>query len=340
MFNLLNSSNNAFVSAAQIEISVHISASVNSESQNTNTTEPDSNIQVTLSQHGCGAIMDSTENCKHEVSKSKYNDVENHYEMVHSILIKLQSIHGIVRSKESSNALAEILAALSKAFADPSDVNCREVKKGISDHGMKWILSSTEEIIRAISPISSCWLYDRSDRMRLRTLKSRLKALVIAHINGNSSPVVIESFVKLLKDISKASKVMKRNIKTTTVILKGKRYHDLWSRLFTAKSVRDLIPDSGKVESCALCFLTEITSKINFAFFSSCQHIFCRPCILEWMNINQSCPVCQQPMMDLSTRDEFVSFKRRQFKMEDKIRRRALRAARKSSRCTKKEMKD
>ncbi|AVR29744.1 RING-finger-containing E3 ubiquitin ligase [Three spot gourami iridovirus] len=42
-------------------------------------------------------------------------------------------------------------------------------------------------------------------------------------------------------------------------------------------------------ETCAVC----LGGIAQYAVLSSCDHVFCVPCILEWMPIQTKCPLCK-----------------------------------------------
>lgn len=54
--------------------------------------------------------------------------------------------------------------------------------------------------------------------------------------------------------------------------------------------------------TCAICLAPLRRPRVN-----SCQHMFCRVCIHDWMNNGgRSCPTCRQPLSELTSADASV----------------------------------
>jgi len=48
--------------------------------------------------------------------------------------------------------------------------------------------------------------------------------------------------------------------------------------------------------SCAICL--EELSTVKYITKTSCNHYFCTPCLLEWLHLKKSCPMCMKELFN------------------------------------------
>lgn len=58
------------------------------------------------------------------------------------------------------------------------------------------------------------------------------------------------------------------------------------------KPSTDYEDDPSNLSECAIC-LEEFGDKVSCRVFPNCKHMFHMHCIIGWIGINQTCPICR-----------------------------------------------
>lgn len=188
-------------------------------------------------------------------------------------------------SREKLGALVRGTSACIETYClHRSCCEIKRVKENIKPKVIDLILACTETLLSSMqnrsSPLLNTFLASTVDSLKL--LKQHMVYVLTLNLDNESEARVKVSHSIRVHGITDAISDLIQQIYWLGV--RG-RYikHSLWTKVHETQDIASLLAKDDGFQWCSRCHFTQIDENGNFVILSSCDHVFCAPCILRWM---------------------------------------------------------